>query len=153
MQTIAEYLPQHPFFAGLDETSAALVAGCAVNTHFRPGQNLFHEGEPADTVYVIRRGRVSLEVRAPPGPAVVVDSAHSADVVGWSWLVPPHRWLFDARATEETSAIAFDGACLREKCDADPAIGYALLQRVVQVMSDRLQSARVRLLDLYGVGA
>ena len=84
---------------------------------------------------------------------MVVDTAHADDVVGWSWLVPPYRWLFDARATEETSAIAFDGACLRGKCEADPAIGYALLQRVVQVMSARLQSARVRLLDLYGASA
>ena len=118
--------------------------------HFRPGQHLFHEGEPADAFYVIRHGRVSLEVRAPAGPPVVVDTAHDDDVVGWSWLVPPYRWLFDARATEETSAIAFDGACLRAKCEDDPAIGYALLQRVVTVMSARLHSARIRLLDLYG---
>jgi CRP-like cAMP-binding protein len=150
VQTIAEYLPQHPFFSGLDESVATLVAGCAVNVHFHPGQYLFHEGDPADTFYVIRRGRVSLEVHAPAGPPVVVDSAHTDDVVGWSWLVPPYRWLFDARATEETSAIAFDGACLRGKCEDDPAVGYALLQRVVQVMSTRLQSARIRLLDLYG---
>ena len=150
MQTIAEYLPQHPFFAGLDDSVAELLAGCAVNTHFRPGQHLFHEGESADTFYLIRRGRVSLEVRASAGPPVVVDSAHDDDVVGWSWLVPPYRWLFDARATEETSAIAFDGACLRGKCEADPAVGYALLQRVVTVMSTRLHSARIRLLDLYG---
>ena len=153
MQTIPEYLPQHPFFAGLPEPVVTLVAGCAVNVHFHPGQHLFHEGEPADTFYVIRHGRVSLEVHAPAGPSVVVDSAHADDVVGWSWLVPPHRWLFDARATEETSAIAFDGACLRDRCDTDPAVGYALLQRVVQVMSTRLQSARIRLLDLYGTPA
>jgi CRP-like cAMP-binding protein len=153
VQTITEYLPHHPFFAGLDESVLALLAGCAVNTHFRPGQHLFHEGEPADTFYVVRHGRISLEVRSPAGPSVVVDSAHAGDVVGWSWLVPPYRWLFDARATEETSAISFDGACLRGKCEADPAVGYALLQRVVQVMSARLQSARVRLLDLYGASA
>ena len=151
MQTIAKYLPQHPFFAGLDESVASLVAGCAVNVHFRAGQHLFHEGEPADTFYVIRHGRVSIEVHAPAGPPVVVDSAHDDDVVGWSWLVPPYRWTFDARATDETSAIAFDGACLRATCEADPAVGYALLQRVVKVMSTRLHSARIRLLDLYGV--
>jgi CRP-like cAMP-binding protein len=152
-QTLVEYLPQHPFFAGLDESVIALLAGCAVNAHIHPGQYLFHEGDPADTFYVLRHGRVSIEVHAPAGPAVVVDSAHADDVVGWSWLVPPHRWLFDARATEETSAIVFDGACLRGKCELDPAVGYAMLQRVVQVMSARLQSARVRLLDLYGVRA
>jgi CRP-like cAMP-binding protein len=153
VQTIEQYLPQHPFFAGLEQPVVALLAGCAVNAHFRPDRYLFHEGEPADTFYLIRHGRVSLEVRAPAGPAVTVDSAHDGDVVGWSWLVPPHRWLFDARATDETSVIAFDGACLRGKCETDPAVAYALLQRVVGVMSDRLHSARVRLLDLYGVGS
>jgi len=150
MRTIAEYLPQHPFFAGLDPSVADLVAGCAVNVHFRPGQHLFHEGEAADAFYVIRHGRVTLEVHAPAGPSVVVDTAHDDDVVGWSWLVPPHRWRYDARATEETSAIAFDAACLRDKGRADPEVGYALLQRVVTVMADRLHSARTRLLDLYG---
>jgi hypothetical protein len=49
-----------------------------------------------------------------------------------------------------TSAISIDGACLRGKCDADPVLGYALLQRVAHVMYQRLQSSRVRLLDLYG---
>ena len=149
MQTIEQYLPEHPFFLGLDERAIALMSGCAVNVHLRPGEYLFHEEEPADTFFVIRSGRVAIEMRRPTD-GVVLDTAHAGDVVGWSWLVPPYRWTFDARATEETSAIAFDGACLRGKCAADPALGYALLQRVVQVMSSRLQSARVRLLDLYG---
>lgn len=151
MRTIAEYLPQHPFFEGLDTSVADLVAGCAHNVHFHPGEHLFREGEPADAFYVVRHGRVSLEVRGAAGPAVVVDTVHDDDVIGWSWLVPPHRWMFDAVATEQTSAISFDGACLRDKATADPAVGYALLQRVVTVMADRVQSARVRLVDLYGV--
>ena len=150
MRSLQDLLAEHPFFAGLDESTVSLLVGCSVNVHYRAGEYLFHEGEPADTFYVIRHGRVSLEVHAPAGPPVVVDSAHDDDVVGWSWLVPPYRWLFDARATEETSAIAFDGACLRGKCETDPAVGYALLQRVVKVMSTRLHSARIRLLDLYG---
>lgn len=150
MRTIAEYLPDHPFFAGLDESVAALVAGCAVNVHVRPGQHLFHEGEPADAFYVIRHGRVSIEVRTAAGPSVVVDSVQDDDVLGWSWLVPPYRWRYDARATGETSAIRFDGSCLRAKCEADPAVGYVLLQRVVTVMATRLHSARTRSLDLYG---
>lgn len=149
MQSIEQYLPEHAFFAGLDEQAIALMAGCAVNVHFRPGELLFREGEAADTFYVIRQGRVAIEMRLPT-EGVVLDSARDSDVVGWSWLIPPYRWTFDARATQDTSAIAFDGACLRGKCDADPALGYALLQRVVQVMAQRLHSARVRLLDLYG---
>jgi CRP-like cAMP-binding protein len=149
VQTIEQYLPEHPFFTGLDERAFALVAGCAVNTHFRAGEFLFREGEWANTFYVIRSGRVTIEIRTPTG-SVVLDTARDGDVVGWSWLIPPYRWTFDARATEDTRAIVLDGQCLRGKCEVDPALGYALLQRVVQVMSLRLQSARVRLLDLYG---
>jgi len=149
VQTIAQYLPSHPFFAGLDDEALTLVTGCAVNAHLRPGEYLFREGEPADTFYVIRSGRVAIRMRLPTD-AVVVDTARDGDVVGWSWLVPPYRWTFDAVATEDTSVVSIDGACLRGKCEADPALGYALLQRVVRVMSTRLHSARVRLLDLYG---
>ncbi len=149
MRTIAEDLPGHPFFAGLDSDALALLAGCAVNMHARPGEYLFREGEPADSFFVIREGRVALEMRLPTG-AAVLDTAEQGEVLGWSWLVPPYRWTFDGRAVDHVRAVRFDGGCLREKCAADPDLGYALLQRIVQVMSQRLHSARVRLLDLYG---
>jgi CRP-like cAMP-binding protein len=150
--TIEEYLGDHPFFVGLDRDALALAARCARHVHFRPGDLLFREGEPANAFYVLRRGRVALEMRTGTGSRLLdtVDADDADNVVGWSWLVPPYRWTFDARAVTGTSAIAFDGACLRDRCEADPALGYALLQRVVRVMSARLHSARVRLLDLYG---
>ena len=152
MATIEEYLTGLPFFAGLEPYAIAVLAGCAVNTRFDEGARLFHEGEHADRFYVIRRGRVALEVHAPEdgAGAVVIDTLDEGDVVGWAWLVPPYRWAFDARAAVPTSAIAFDAACLRAKCAADPALGYALMQRVSQSMYERLQGARIRLLDLYG---
>lgn len=150
MRDIAQYLPDHPFFAGLDADDLALVSGCATNVSLAAGEFLFHEGEPADRFFVVRRGRVAIEVHAPGAGTVVVDTADAGDVVGWSWLVPPYRWLFDARAVEATGAVAFDGRCLRGKCEEDPRLGYEFMQRVTQVMFERLVAARVRLLDLYG---
>ena len=49
------------------------------------------------------------------------------------------------------SAIAFDGACLRGKCEADHDLGYELMRRIAQVIIERLQATRLRLLDVYGV--
>lgn len=147
--TIEQYLPHHPFLAGLDEDALVLLARCATLVHFAPEEYLFHEGEPADAFYVLRTGRVALETRLGTGPQVL-DTADADDVVGWSWLVPPYRWTFDARAVTDTSAVAFDGVCLRARCEDDPVLGYALMRRVIDVMSIRLHSARVRLLDLYG---
>lgn len=150
MRTLTEYLPEHPFFAGLDAAAMELVVGCAQNVHFAEGDVLFRAGSPADTFYVVRHGRVALEVYDPRRQAMVVATLGDGEVAGWSWLVPPYRWMFDGRAVSQVSAVAIDGACLRGKCDQDPVLGYALMQRVAHVMYERLQDARMRLLDLYG---
>jgi CRP/FNR family transcriptional regulator, cyclic AMP receptor protein len=150
MRTLAEYLPEHPFFAGLDAPVMDLVVGCARNVHMSQGAVLFRTGEAANTFYVLRHGRVALDIHDPERGSLVIASLGEGEVVGWSWLVPPYQWMFDARATTPVSAVALDGACLRGKCDADPALGYALMQRVSHVMYQRLQEARLRLLDVYG---
>jgi CRP-like cAMP-binding protein len=150
MRNIEEYLPEHPFFEGLDADALAIVAGCASNVSFKPGEFLFRQGQPANQFFVVRRGRVSLQIHSPAVGTMVVDTADAGDVVGWSWLVPPYHWLFDARAAQATGAVAFDGECLRGKCEEDPRLGYELMKAVSQVMLSRLTAARVRLLDVYG---
>jgi CRP/FNR family cyclic AMP-dependent transcriptional regulator len=148
--TIGELVASHPFMAGLSADDLALVVGCARNTVFQPGDLLCVEGASADTFYLIRRGRVSIDVHAPGRGSIVIETVGPGDVVGWSWLVPPYRWTFDARARDPVGAIAIDGACLRSKCLEDPALGFALLSEVTHELLRRLQSTRVRLLDLYG---
>lgn len=153
IRTLAEYLPEHPFFADFPDDVIGLLAGCATNVHFSTGEALFLEGEAANALYLIRRGRVAIQVHQPASGATTLATVDEGDVVGWSWLVPPYRWMFDARAMEETSAVSFDATCLRQKAEQDPVAGYALLSRVVQIMHSRLQAARMQMLDMYGAGA
>jgi CRP-like cAMP-binding protein len=150
VRTIEQLLTEHPFFAELDAPTLALMAGCATNVHIHAGEYVFHEGDPADRFYVVRHGAVAIEVHNPPRGAIVIDTVGEGEVIGFSWLVPPYRYEFDARAVQETSAVSFDGTCLRGKCDADPRVGYELMRRVAMTMYDRLHASRVRLLDLYG---
>ncbi|MBV9095888.1 MAG: cyclic nucleotide-binding domain-containing protein, partial [Streptosporangiaceae bacterium] len=140
----------HPFFAGLGVDAMELIAGCASNVHFHDGDYIFREGEGANRFYVIRRGRVALEIRSPGQGPLLIDTVDEGEVLGWSWLVAPHRYFFDARAVTPVGATALDGACLRGKCEADPELGYELLKRVTAELYKRLQSSRIRLLDLYG---
>ena len=150
MKTVKELITEHEFFRGLDSAWIELIAGCGRNVHFEADQPLFREGDPADDFFVIRRGRVALEVFLPERGPLVIDTLDDADVVGWSWLFPPYRWHFDARAIEPTSAISLDGACLRGKSEEDPRLGYELMKRFGAIMWRRLEATRVRLLDLYG---
>ena len=137
-------------FGGLSSEHAAKLAGCAQTTGWEAGETLFREGDTADAFYVVRRGRVALELHVPTRGALTIETIEAGEVVGWSWLFPPHRWHFDARAVDDVRAIAVDGACLRDKCEVDPALGYDLMQRFSQVMLDRLQATRLRLADVYG---
>lgn len=150
MRELDAVLAEVPFFAGLGASELELLAGCASNVRFHEGEMLFREGEPADAFYVVRHGTVALETFVPALGGVTVETIEAGEVIGWSWLFPPYRWHLDARALSTVRATSFDGVCLREKCDSDPALGYDLMKRFAQVLIERLQWTRLRLLDVYG---
>ena len=150
MKSIADLLTEHQFFAGLPAASIALISGCGTNVHFETGATVFNEGDPADTFYVVRRGSVAIEIGAPHREPVVIETVSAGEVLGVSWLMPPYRWSFDGRARGEVSAVQLDAACLRGKCDDDPALGYDLYKRFAGLMRDRLHATQLQLLDVYG---
>jgi CRP-like cAMP-binding protein len=151
-RSLDELLADVPLFAGLGDDRLALLAGCAGNVHFDAGAQLFREGDEADTFYVVRHGDIAIETFVPSRGPVTIETLGAGEAVGWSWLFAPYRWHFDARALSAVRATAFDGACLRGKCEADPAVGYELMGRFAQLMIERLQWTRLRLLDVYGNG-
>ncbi len=143
-------LAEHDFFRGLPPEDLEFIAGCGRNVHFGAGDYMFREGDPADLFFIVREGKVALEIAAPDRGALVVDTVNAGDILGVSWLFPPHQWQFDGRVVEPVRAVALDGVCLREKCDEDTRLGYELMRRLSRVVQRRMQSARLRLLDLYG---
>lgn len=152
IETLERILSKHPFFKDLKEEYLDLIVGCARNVFYKPGDFIFREGEEAHEFYIIRDGRVSLEISVPGKDPVVIQTLEDGEVLGWSWIVPPYYWHFDARVVEPTRVIALDGRCLRNKCEEDHSLGYELLKRFVSIVEQRLQATRIQLLDLYGAG-
>ena len=150
MKTLDAVIAESPVFAGLTQEQLEFIVGCAQNVHFDAGQTIAKAGDNADVFYLISMGEVALDLDVPNKKSVRIDTVEAGQVLGWSWLIPPHEWKYDVTATELVRAIAFDGECLRGKCDSDPVLGYALLTRFSQVLVGRLQATRFRLLDIYG---
>ena len=150
MENLESLLKEHPFFAGFADEHAKLVAGCARNRRFEAGQYLFREGESADEFFLIRHGRVALEVATPGRTPTTFITLGVGEIVGASWLIPPYRWTFDARAVEPTRVLGIDAACLRGKCEADHHLGYAMMKRFLPVFVKRLHATRLQVLDVYG---
>jgi CRP-like cAMP-binding protein len=147
---IEELLAEIDLFNGLDTEARTLIAGCAKNEQYRAESFIFREGQPANRFYVIRHGKVAIEVHVPGKEPIVLETVQGGDVLGWSWIAPPYRWSFDAKALEQTRVIGVDAECLRNKCEQDPALGFTLYRSFIPVVAQRLQSARIRLIDIYG---
>lgn len=150
MQTLEPIIAEHPFFKALDPKHLAVITGCAKNVRFKAGAVIFREEEAADLFYLIREGNVALEASIPGHGPVLLQTVGASEVLGWSWLFPPYRWHLTARTLEPTRALAFDGKCLRNKCDEDHNLGYELMKRFAGIMLQRLQATRLQLLDVYG---
>jgi CRP/FNR family transcriptional regulator, cyclic AMP receptor protein len=143
-------LREHPFFTEFNQRYSALVAGCAANLVVPANAYVYREGDPADHFYLIRTGKVAFEVFVPGKAPIIVETLSSGDLMGWSWLVPPFRCSFDARAIELTRLISLDAACLRGKMEEDPVLGYELYKRFSPVIAARVAAARRQMIDMYG---
>ena len=150
METLDGILSSHRFFQGLEPRYLALLVGCAANVRFAADEFVFRTGEEANQFFLIREGKVALEISAPGRTPIIVQTLREGEILGWSWLIPPYHWQLDAHAIEPTRAVALDGKCMRTKCEADHDLGYELLKRFAHIIEDRLLQTRLQLLDVYG---
>ena len=150
-KTDAPIFADHAFLRGMSPANVARLAGVAVIVSIRAGQRLFDEGATADKCWLLTTGHVALDLHRQPGqPNLIVETVGGGDVLGFSWLAPPHEWQFGATAVEPTTAFELDGAAVMTLCDSNPELGYQLALRMLAAAVRRLQATRIRLLDLYG---
>jgi CRP-like cAMP-binding protein len=149
-ETIRRTVRAHPFFAAIDDGHMEVICRCARHTVFKAGDFIYREGQPADTFHLIVQGRVALEVHVPGRTSIIVETLKEGDPLGWSWLLPPYRTSFDARALELVRVVSLDAHCLRASMEEDHTFGYELYKRFAPVIASRLASARRQMIDMYG---
>lgn len=145
--SIEDYLSGHAFFSGLDGSFVKFLSSVATERQIKKGDVLFQQGKRADKFYLLRHGQVSVQVPALMGPVLEIQNLGEDQVLGWSWLIPPYRWSFQARAMEDSELLEFDGSAILAHCEEDPHFGYELLKRFASLMSERLDAARQKMMD------
>lgn len=142
-QTIAE----NAFFSTLSDDGIDFLAANAKDKHLAEGKVLFHRGDAARHFYLLSKGHLSLEIPAIEGPALELQDIGPGEIAGWSWLIPPHRWHFQARARTAIDYLEVDGEAVLAHAEADPRFGYELVKRFSALMSERLEFARQKMMD------
>lgn len=145
--SIAKRLGESEFFGRLAPEFRDFLAANARVRRVRDGEVVFRYGEPARRFYLVVDGHVSVEVAAIEGPTLQLQDLGPGMVLGWSWLIPPHSWSFQARAKTAAEIIEFDGTAVLAECEANPKFGYELLKRFSALMSERLHYARQRMIE------
>jgi len=146
--TLRVTLAGHPFCVDLDVGHVHAMAEATSERELPVGSFLLQRGHAADALALLLEGDVSLEVTEPGGDPIVLETLHSGDPVGWSWLFPPYRWLFDARCLTPVRLLQLDAAHLRGLIDTDPVFGLALTQRIGLLVVQRLQFTRAQLVEM-----
>lgn len=140
----------HPFLRGLDPGFLGAVGQRAECRRFDTGELLVREGDEAREFFLVYSGKVALEVVAPDAPHLTTQTVGPGEIIGWAWLVPPHRWPIDARALKPTRTLILDASVLRRRFETHPEDGYRFLMRLLPVLAQRLENVRLQLLDLHG---
>ncbi len=146
-QSIENYLSTHAFFSELDDNFMKFLSDSATELKIKKGNVLFQQGERADKFYLLRNGQMSVQVPALMGPTLEIQILGKDQILGWSWLISPYRWNFQARALEDSDLLEFDGSGILARCEENPKFGYELLKRFAALMSERLDAARQKMMD------
>ena len=144
-------LEEHPFFQGLDPQLVHAAARLARERRFDTGEMLVRDGDPAEWFFLIFQGKLALEVATPEKPHLTIQTIGPGEVLGWSWLVPPYLWRFDARALKPTRVLAIDGAAFRHTLATHPEHGYQFLVRLLPIIAQRLENTQIQLLDIHAL--
>lgn len=133
----------------LSNTEVSLFESAATQIRLSAGEVLFEVEGSADAFYIVVEGRIGLELTTPGKEPIVIQTLGSGDLVGVSWMFPPHRWNWRARALVDSELAAVDAGVIRSEMEKDRDLALEVLSVVAGVVADRLHRTRVQLLDLY----
>jgi CRP/FNR family transcriptional regulator, cyclic AMP receptor protein len=153
IEVSAAALAAHPFLYGMRRDHLGVLAETAGDLRFPARYRLFEDGGNATRFWLIQSGHVSLDVHIPGEGPVVIGTVGLGELLGWSWLFPPYKWAFGAVAVTPVAAFEFDAPAVRERCAADPGLGYELSRRISRVLTQRLLATRIRLIARAGYSA
>jgi CRP/FNR family transcriptional regulator, cyclic AMP receptor protein len=141
-------LKGHAFLQGASEQFLNELGEFSKEASFEVGEVILTEGAYADRCFLIRQGRLQLELRGGRELPVVLQMLRPGDILGWSWLYPPFQWHFTARALEHCEMVELNAASLLIRAEENPVFGYELMKRVSMQLIHRLQALRDSLVSL-----
>lgn len=143
----AEELARTPFFENLDAEERALLSGIARKITAATGERIFEEGSPSHTLYVVIDGLVSLRrgLDAESG-GTSFTAGHPGEVIGISAMLGEKGvHPVSGVCLQPTELIEIDAPELMAALESKPEVGFRILRRLTDILSQRLDAARAQI--------
>lgn len=148
MPLLDENFTRHTIFHGLTPQQLQTLNDCASLVTYQPGDYIFERGKDANRFYLIKSGKINLEIYTQQLGAKTIQTCGPGELVGTSWLTSPTKWKLDARAATNVEVIAFNAYRMLDKCEKDRELGFALMSRFLVSISERLDASQKQILSL-----
>jgi CRP/FNR family cyclic AMP-dependent transcriptional regulator len=142
-QGILGVFGSHAFLDGLSDQHLMRLGSAVKTFAARPTEVLARKGHGANAFYLIQSGHVEIGNHNDDGEFSLIAEVGPGEAVGWSWILPPHRWEFDCRAADSVQGLSLDAEWLRDQCETDHELGYHLLKHLLAMLANRLASTRL----------
>lgn len=143
----ADTLKNLELFEGLSELELKKLEGISDLVEFSKGSFVFTENEEARKLYAVLEGKVAVQLETGRHQAAVVHIAVSGEAFGWSAMVQPYRFSASARCVEDSKVVTVDGESLRGFLKDDCHIGFVIMEKLAQIISNRLRDMRLQLIS------
>lgn len=140
------------FFRGFSAQQLALLKPLFAACQCEEGDLLFEQGDVAEILYIVVRGEVVVRYKPEDGPEIIVARVRPGGIVGWSAALGSRHYTSGAICSADTELLCVRGADLRRLCNQYPETGVVVLERLADVIAERLHSTRHEVVTLLRQG-
>ena len=144
-----ETLKNIQFLQDFSDDHMQHLASLAEIKEFPAGSVVFREGQPSSSVYLVVQGNITLEINVPTRGAMPFQAVGPGELLGWTPVLGPGPMTATASAQAPSTLLVLNAAQIQAFCASDLSFGFALMQRIVQVLTSRLSATRLLLMDLF----
>ncbi|NND98065.1 MAG: Crp/Fnr family transcriptional regulator [Pirellulaceae bacterium] len=137
------------FSADLPPNVIQSIAEVACVRHLRQGAYVFREGLENRDLFLVRSGRIALEMNVPGRGPVRILTVGSGEMIGWSALLGAGKMTASALVVEVAELVVSPAEKLQQECEASSEFGFHLMRQMADALSRRLVATRLQLLDLF----
>lgn len=143
-------LKEADLFKGLDTKQLQLFGKHFTEVNFKAGETVFAQGEPAQNLYILLEGEVTLGIKAKGEIDITAYSVgKKGEAFGLPALIRPYRNSVSVTCTKKTRAYSINGEILRKLMKQNTKAGIEIMEKVAEIFFNRLNSNRAMITNLF----